>query len=216
MKGDDEMRILLTGFEPYGGDTVNASQEVVKALPEVIGGHTIHRLIFPVTFAHSIDRVNVAITHYRSDLVICLGQSVGRREITLERVAINLQDAPIPDNAGAQPVDTPVMAGGPAAFFSTLPVKAMVRTLTEAGYPAALSQSAGTFVSNHLFYGLMYHLDHLARRVRGGLVTLPQLPEQTSDEASMSREQMIKAVELLILTAADTETDLAEPGGKIC
>ena len=114
------MRILVTGFEPFGGDSINASQEVLKVLPEVIGGHTIHKLIFPVTFAHAIERMNVAITHYRPDLVVCLGQSVGRREITLERVAINLQDAPIPDNAGEQPVDRPVMVGGPAAFHVTL------------------------------------------------------------------------------------------------
>ncbi len=212
------MHILVTGFEPYGADRLNASKEVVDHLPEVIGGHTIHRLILPTTFDRSIEVMDAALTRYRPELVIAVGESVGRKQITLERVAINVQDAPLRDNAGSQPVDEPVIPQGPAAYFSTLPIKAMMRALVDEGIPARVSNSAGTFVSNHLFYGLMHHLHHLLRMVRGGLVTVPLLPEQTKEDPncpSQPLEISVRALELLIL-AADRRDDLNEPGGRIC
>jgi pyroglutamyl-peptidase len=150
---------------------------------------------------------------HRPVLVICVGQAGGRAAVTPERVAINVDDARIPDNAGAQPVDRPVVRGGPAAYFSTLPIKAMVEAIRAAGLPAEVSQTAGTFVCNHVFYGLM----HALRRregVRGGFIHVPLLPEQAkAGQVCLPLEDMTAAVAVAIETALRRKRDVRKVGG---
>ena len=151
--------ILVTGFEPFGGESVNPSALVAQALHgRTIDGAPVLGMVLPCVFGAAIDALRTALDRHRPRLVLALGQAAGRAAFSLERVAINVDDARIPDNAGAQPVDRPVVAGAPAARFTTLPVKAMVAALREAGHPAELSNSAGTFVCNHVFYGLQHAL----------------------------------------------------------
>jgi pyroglutamyl-peptidase len=181
--------ILLTGFEPFGGARVNPSQEIVRRLDgAVIAGHRVVGAVLPCVFGGAIRELRRRLRATRPVLVICTGQADGRAEITPERVAINVNDARMPDNAGRKPTDTPVVRGGPAAYWSTLPVKAIVQALKRRGIPASVSSTAGTFVCNHVFYALMHELaqqEKGARRlrsghhaVRGGFIHVPLLPEQ--------------------------------------
>ncbi|HEY6135560.1 MAG TPA: pyroglutamyl-peptidase I [Rubrivivax sp.] len=170
--------VLLTGFEPFGREAVNPSWLVAQALH----GHTIDQtqvraVQLPCVFGRALDALDAALRSTRPVLVLALGLAAGRAELSLERVAINVDDARIPDNAGRQPIDEPVVPGGPAAYFSTLPVKAVVAALHAAGIPAGVSQSAGTFVCNHVFYGLQQRL--AGSGVRSGFMHVPLLPEQT-------------------------------------
>jgi pyroglutamyl-peptidase len=168
--------ILVTGFEPFGGDSINPSGEVARALQgRAIDNAPVIGLVLPCIFGASIDALRAAVDAHRPQLVLALGLAAGREGFTPERVAINRDDARIADNAGMQPIDRPVVADGPAAYFSTLPIKAMVAALHAAGCPAAVSNSAGTFVCNHLFYGLMHALRR-RRGVRGGFMHLCALP----------------------------------------
>ena len=170
--------ILLTGFEPFGGDELNPSAAIARQLDGVcFGAYQVHARILPCVFGGAIHALEQALDAVRPTLVICLGQAGGRSDISVERVAINVDDARIPDNAGAQPVDEPVRAAGPAAYFSTLPIKAMVAGLRESGLPASVSQTAGTFVCNHVFYGLM-HACAERPGVQAGFIHVPWLPEQ--------------------------------------
>ena len=165
-------RILLTGFEPFGGDPLNPSVLICQALHGQDVGHaTVHAVELPCVFGRALQALDAALTATSPVLVLALGLATGRAEISVERVAINVDDARIPDNAGAQPVDVPVVEGGPAAWFSTLPVKAIVAALREAGLPAAVSQTAGTFVCNHVFYGLQHRL--AGSGVRSGFIHVP-------------------------------------------
>ena len=144
--------VLLTGFDPFGGDALNPSWEIARALHRrQIAGHRVLAAQLPTVFGASLARLDELLAAHRPALVICLGLAAGRAALSLERVAINVDDARIPDNAGAQPVDTPVVAGAPAAYFSTLPIKAMRQAMLAAGVPAEVSQTAGTFVCNHVF-----------------------------------------------------------------
>lgn len=174
-------RVLLTGFDPFGGQPVNPSWLAVQALHgKQIAGHMVVAAQLPTVFGESLRVLRQLISRHHPSLVICLGQAGGRGTISLERVAINLEDAPIADNAGACPVDEPVVAEGPAAYFTRLPIKAMLAALREAGLPADVSQTAGTFVCNHVFYGLMHDLATRPelRQTRGGFIHVPWLPEQ--------------------------------------
>lgn len=208
--------MLITGFEPFGGSTVNPSQEIARNLHgREIAGHEVVAALLPCVFGTAIVELRRQVRAVKPRLVICLGQAGGRTAITPERVAINVDDARIPDNAGTQPVDRPVVRGGPAAYFSTLPVKAIVAGLRAEGVPAEVSQTAGTFVCNHVFYGLMHALRR-RRGVRGGFIHVPYLPEQASKgEPSLAFEKMVSAIaratEIALLVRRDAKT----VGGQI-
>ncbi|MDP9801035.1 pyroglutamyl-peptidase [Arcanobacterium wilhelmae] len=149
------MKILITGFDPFDGEPINPAWEAVRRLPAEISGARIITAQVPTVFGEAIERTRELIAFHRPSAVVNVGQAGGRTAITVERVAINIDDARIPDNAGHSPIDQPVIPGGPAAYFSTLPVKAMVAVIRAAGLPAALSNTAGTFVCNHLMYGTL-------------------------------------------------------------
>jgi pyroglutamyl-peptidase len=171
--------VLLTGFEAFGREKVNPSWRAVKQLDgRTIRGHRIVARRLPTTYQGSLERVLGHLRSIRPALVICVGEAAGRGEVTVERVAINVDDSRIPDNAGRKPVDVPVVPGGPVAYWSTLPIKTIVRVLRGSGIPASVSQSAGTFVCNHVFYGLMHALAERADQTKGGFIHVPLLPEQ--------------------------------------
>ena len=174
--------VLVTGFEPFGGEDTNPSWEICRALPAAIGRAPLETLLVPTQFRRAIEETAAAIERANPRLVILLGQAGGRACLSVERVAINVNDARIPDNHGAQPVDGPVVNGGPAAYFSNLPVKAMLQAIRNEGVAAELSNSAGTFVCNHVFYALMHQLvtQPGLRATRGGFLHLPCLPEQAA------------------------------------
>jgi len=187
--------ILLTGFEPFGGASFNPAQDIVQALNgEPIEDAQVVSAVLPCVFGASLQRLAELLALHRPRLVLALGLAEGRCEIQLERVAVNLDDARIPDNAGQQPIDLPVVPGAPAAYFSTLPVKAMVQGMRAAGFAAGLSSSAGNFVCNHVFYGLQHQL-HRHQSVRSGFMHVPTVPEHAAPgQASMALEAQIKAV----------------------
>jgi pyroglutamyl-peptidase len=173
------VRILVTGFEPFGGQSLNPSWEVAHALNGLaLEGAQVVSVQLPCVFAQALPALQQALAQHRPDIVLALGQAEGRCDFSVERVAINVMDARIADNAGAQPIDAPVVAGAPAAYFSTLPIKSLVAGLKAAGFPASVSQTAGTFVCNQVFYALQHTLAGLG--VHSGFVHLPLLPEQAA------------------------------------
>jgi len=208
--------VLVTGFEPFGGEHINPSWELARALNgEAIGGARVVAVQLPCVFGEALRRLDEALARVKPVAVLAIGQAGGRCDLSLERVAINVDDARIPDNAGAQPVDEPVIASGPAAFFSTLPIKAIVTALREAGYPASVSQTAGTFVCNHLFYGLQHRLD--GQHVRSGFMHIPYLPEQAARHAgapSLPLSTLIDATRL-VLQVALTAQEIRAVGGQL-
>lgn len=212
------MTILLTGFEPFGGEAINPSWELARALDgQRIGGCVVHARRLPCVFGEAPRLLAAALTELRPTLVLALGQAGGRSELSLERVAINVDDARIADNAGARPVDEPVIDGAPAAYFTTLPIKAMVAGLRAAGHPAGVSQTAGTFVCNHVFFALQHALrDDPAR---SGFMHIPYLPEQAArlggSPPSMALPTMIEGLRLALRLALETATDLRQAGGAI-
>lgn len=206
------MRILVTAFDPFGGETCNPAQEVLAKLPRVIVGAEIIPLVVPTVFGEAVDRAVDAIRAHRPNAVVCLGQAGGRRGITVERVAINWMDAGIPDNIGQQPVDELIAQDGPAAYFATLPVRAMVSTMRDAGLSAGISLSAGAFVCNHLMYGVLHYLEREQLPVHAGFIHLPYLPEQAGDKAgvpTMPLDDMVRGLvtALTALIAAHTNTN---------
>jgi pyroglutamyl-peptidase len=220
--------LLLTGFEPFGGDPVNPSWEVAQRLHgqmlTAADGRSVRVVAvqLPCVFHRALDVLGAALASHRPSLVVALGLAANRREISLERVAVNVDDARIPDNAGSQPIDQPVLDGGPAAYFSTLPIKAVVAALQGAGLPAVVSQTAGTFVCNHVFYGLMHRLQRQRRPphrppVRGGFVHLPALPGQVSAQGlpGLALDEQLRAVRLALQVMLDTGDDLKATGGTV-
>jgi pyroglutamyl-peptidase len=208
--------VLVTGFDPFGGQTVNPSWQAVQALHgQSVLGHRIVGAQLPTVFGLSVQVLRDLLRQFRPTLVLCTGQAGGRTAISLERVAINVDDARIPDNAGAQPVDVPVVPGGPAAYFSSLPIKAMLQSLLDAGINAEVSQTAGTFVCNHVFYGLMHELacDPQLRSTRGGLVHVPWLPEQ--GQPSMRLDEVVHGLQLAIGCALTTRGDIRVQAGAL-
>ncbi len=215
-RGAPSATVLLTGFAPFDSDSVNSSWESVQALQgEQISGHTVVCAQLPVAFDVSHEQLMDLVREHHPALVICVGQATGRQAISLERVAINIADARIADNAGAKPIDKPVVSGGQPAYFTSLPIKAMLRDLSEAGLPAEVSQTAGTFVCNHLFYGLMHDLQR--RRaligVRGGFIHLPGLA--TDDTGVLSLSDMQKGLRIAIASALATTQDVKLGAGTI-
>ncbi|GIP47723.1 Pyrrolidone-carboxylate peptidase [compost metagenome] len=195
-------KLLLTGFEPFGGESINPAVEAVHRLQgRVIGSYEVIGLELPTVFGQSMERLLAGIEETEPEVVIALGQAGGRRGISFERIAVNLSDAAIDDNAGNRPVDVPVVPEGPAAYWTTLPVRRMADRLQVEGIPASLSLSAGTFVCNHLFYGLMHHLAVSGKPIRGGFIHIPYLPEQAERHPgapSMALEQLVAGLELAI------------------
>ena len=184
------MKILLTGFDPFDREKVNPAFEAVKLLPDTIAGAQIVKLEVPTQFVRASEALEAAMAEHKPDVVICVGQAGGRAAITPEKVAINLMDGRIPDNAGYQPVDVPIRADGPAAYFATLPVKAMVQRMQDAGIPAAVSYTAGTYVCNHLYYTL------LSQNRRGCFIHVPYSAEQAegTDRPCLEIAQMTRGI----------------------
>jgi pyroglutamyl-peptidase len=211
-------RILLTGFDPFDGETVNPSWEAVRALHgRRVGGYLVVARQLPTEFAASLRLLKAAMRELKPAIVLGVGQAGGRPQLSLERVAINLQDARIPDNAGAQPIDEPVIAGAPAAYFSTLPLKSMLAALHDAGLPAGISHSAGTYVCNHIAYAML-HLAAEKRGVRAGFIHIPYLPEQAAGlrgAASMAQPEVERALMIALHTAATTRVDRKLSGGSL-
>jgi pyroglutamyl-peptidase len=210
--------ILVTGFEPFGGERVNPSWQVCTRLPGTIAGRRVETCRVPCEFDRAVDAVAAAIGRHRPSLVILLGQAGGRARISVERVAINIDDARLPDNAGAQPIDAPIEAGGPPAYFATLPVKAMVAAIRRAGVPAELSNSAGTYVCNHLMYGVLHFIATSGLAARAGFVHVPYSEEQVLDRADasgMSIASMTVGVEAAIRAACENRVDIAIAEGAI-
>jgi len=208
--------VLLTGFEPFNGADVNPSWEAARALDGWSGpGFQVAARELPCVFGRANLALFDAIDALQPDIVIAVGQAGGRHEISVERVALNVDDATIPDNAGQQPVDATIADGGPAAYFSTLPIKAIVRALRLRGFPAGVSQTAGTFVCNHVFYGLMQHAQ--GRGMKAGFIHVPFLPQQVADRAdvapSMALNDIIDGLRIAVEVAVGVETDVAEAGG---
>jgi pyroglutamyl-peptidase len=201
--------ILLTGFAPFGGEAVNPSWDAVARLDgEILDGHRIVARCLPVEFGAALDALHAAMQETSPDLVLSVGQAGGRAQLSLERIAINVDDARIPDNAGAAPIDAPIVADGPAAYFATLPIKAMLAALREAGIPVEVSQTAGTYVCNHVFYGLMHALRDTP--VRGGFLHIPYAPEQaarTPGAPSLPVDTVVAALRIALRTALSTSTD---------
>ncbi|SEF73784.1 pyroglutamyl-peptidase I . Cysteine peptidase. MEROPS family C15 [Caloramator fervidus] len=195
------MKILVTAFDPFGGEKINPSYEVLTRLNDVIEGAEIIKLQVPTAFYVSVDRAIEKIKEEKPDVVLSIGQAGGRFDITIERVAINIDDARIPDNLGQQPIDTPIDESGEPAYFSTLPIKAIVNGIREEKIPASISNSAGTYVCNHLLYGILNYIKKNKLNIKAGFIHIPYLPEQVIDKPntpSMSIETMVKAIETAI------------------
>lgn len=212
------MKILLTGFEPFGGETVNPALKAVRRVKDRIGDAQILKLAVPVVFEKSIRTVADVILDEKPDAVVCVGQAGGRCEMTVERVAINLDDAGIPDNEGGRPVDRVIRADGAPAYFSTLPVKSMIAAMRDAGVPAGISNSAGTYVCNHLMYGVLYTLARCLPQARGGFIHVPFVPEQAvhhPGSPSMAAEDIVRGLEAAVAAVAGNLPDRAVPEGKL-
>ncbi|MDR0217931.1 MAG: pyroglutamyl-peptidase I [Enterobacteriaceae bacterium] len=211
--------ILVTAFEPFGGDAINPSWEAIKPLQgEQIADAKIEIYQLSCVFGAALAQLYAAIDKYQPEMVLSVGQAGGRPDITVERIAININDARIADNAGKQPIDTPVVTGGPAAYFSSLPIKAMVNALKTAGIPASVSQTAGTFVCNHVMYGLLHYLTQKYPAARGGFVHVPYLPEQAAKNAgmpSMSLVTMTTGLKIAIEVAWKNKSDIVATEGAI-
>lgn len=183
-------RILVTGFDPFGGADINPAWEAVKALPERIGDFTLYKLEIPTVFGMAAERVLEAAREIQPDVILCVGQAGGRSAVTPERIAVNIRDGKIADNADNQPVGEYVVPDGPAAYFATLPVKAMAEAICAAGLPGQVSNSAGAFVCNDTLYLLLHH--YAGTGVRVGFLHVPWLPRQGAP--SLPLEDTVRAV----------------------
>ena len=172
------MKILVTGFEPFGGEKVNPALEAIKGLPAEIHGAEVSWLEVPTVFHKSAQVLEEDMSRYQPDFVLCIGQAGGRSSLTPERVAINQDDARIPDNEGNQPIDLPICLDGAPAYFSSLPIKAMVQAIKKEGLPASVSNTAGTFVCNHLMYQALYLVEKKFPHVKAGFMHIPYMMEQ--------------------------------------
>ncbi|WP_435604577.1 pyroglutamyl-peptidase I [Streptomyces sp. bgisy130] len=209
-------RVLLTGFAPFGGESLNPSWQAVRAAAaEPPVGIEVSAIELPCVYGASIAVLRAAIEEARPEIVVSVGQAGGRPDITVERLAVNVDDARIPDASGAEPIDEAIVPGGPAAYFSTLPIKACVAAVRAAGLPASVSNTAGTFVCNHVFYGLAHLIATELPGVRGGFVHVPYTPEQVVDRSqpSLPSEAVTRALHEIARTAARTRTDIRVAGG---
>ena len=211
------MKILVTGFDPFGGEKVNPALEAVKSLPSEIHGAEVYWVEIPTVFYKAAEVLETAIVRFQPDAVLCIGQAGGRTSLTPERVAINQDDARIPDNQGNQPIDEPIRMDGKVAYFSTLPIKAMVQAIKEVGLPATVSNTAGTFVCNHLMYQALYLADKKFPNMRAGFMHIPYMTEQVINKpntASMNLTDIVRGIEAAIGAIVDyKDKDIKLVGG---
>ena len=210
------MKILVTGFDPFGGEPVNPAIESVKLLPDTIAGAEIIKLEIPTVVHKSLEKIDAKIAECDPDVILSIGQAGGRPDITVERIGINCDDCRIPDNEGNQPVDEPVFADGPAAYFSTLPIKAMVEKIHEAGIPASISNTAGTFICNHVLYGVRYICEHKYPGKKRGFIHIPFMTSQCVDKRNMpcmSLYDIVKGLTAAIEAIVTTDEDIKVTGG---
>lgn len=214
------MKIVITGFDPFGGEKINPAWEAVKSLPDKIGDIEVVKVQVPTVFKKSAKKLFEAIDREKPDAVVCVGQAGGRFDITVERVGINIEDGRIPDNEGYQPIDTAIFEDGENAYFATLPIKAMVDEMKKENVPASVSNSAGTYVCNHLMYSLLYYLDKKGLKdVRGGFVHVPFIPEQVVDKKnmpSMELSRITRGLEIALKAISEHRVDKVIAGGKEC
>lgn len=212
------MKVLVTGFDPFGGEPINPAWEAVKAMKDTIAGAEIVKMQIPTVVGKSIEKIHRKMKELQPDLVISVGQAGGRFGVTPERVAINVTDARIPDNEGNQPIDEPIFPDGPAAYFSNLPVKAMVQAIKDAGYPSVLSNSAGTYICNHVMYGILYYIEKEFPNVRGGFIHVPYAPSQVVNKPStpsMALADITASLEAAVAAAISSKEDIRAVGGEI-
>lgn len=221
-------KILLTGFEPFDHEVTNPSWEAVRTLegriltPAGVHAEQAYCVVtaqLPCEFYVATNKLHDLLNVHQPEIVICVGQAGGRADISVERIAINIDDARIPDNAGNQPIDEAVVADGPAAYFSSLPIKAIVHNLRQQGIPANVSQTAGTYVCNHIFYGLMHYANTHASPKQAGFVHIPYLPEQAAHHPgapSMALSNLIRALESAMQTCLLVNPDYKESMGTEC
>lgn len=212
------MKILITGFDPFGGEPVNPALEAVKLMKDEIAGAKIIKLEIPTVFRKSVEKIHEMMKAEQPDVVLSIGQAGGRFGVTPERVAINVDDARIKDNEGNQPVDTPIFTDGEAAYFSNLPVKAMVEAIKNKGLPSTLSNSAGTFVCNHVMYGVLYYIHKEFPNVRGGFIHVPFITDQVVTKpnvASMALADITEALESAVEAIVNNQKDIHAIGGEI-
>ncbi|HEM2815521.1 TPA: pyroglutamyl-peptidase I [Streptococcus suis] len=212
------MKILVTGFDPFGGEAINPALETIKALPRTVAGAEIMIVEVPTVFDKAARVLEEKMAEFQPDVVLCIGQAGGRVDLTPERVAINQDDARIPDNEGQQPIDRTIRPDGPAAYFSTLPIKAMVEAIRSVGIPASVSNTAGTFVCNHLMYQALYLTEKSFPNTKAGFLHIPYLPEQVLDKPgvpSMSLEVIVQGIEAAIsaIVAYADKEDIKTVGG---
>lgn len=185
-------KLLITGFDPFGGESINPAWEAVKLLPDAIGDYELTKLEIPTVFGIAAQTVIDKAEELNPDVIISAGQAGGRASVTPEMVGINLRFATLPDNMGAVPCDIPIIEGGPTAYFSTLPVRAMAKAICDAGLPGAVSYSAGSFVCNDVLYSVLHRF--AGTSVRAGFIHVPFLPEQTTDKPSLSLDKTVAAL----------------------
>lgn len=212
------MKILLAAFDPFGGEKINPALEAVKQVAEVIEGYSVSKREIPTVFHRSIEVLTEQINEEQPEIILVVGQAGGRSEISIERVGINIDDARIPDNQGNQPIDEKIKDTGPAAYFSNLPIKAMAEEIRREGIPAGVSNTAGTFVCNHILYGLMHHMHTNNTGSRGGFIHVPFIPSQVTDkkgQPSMALRDMVKAIESALRAAVIYKEDLRKEEGSL-
>ncbi len=210
------MKILVTGFDPFGGEKVNPAIEAVKRLPDTIAGAEVIKLEIPTVVYKSLDKIDAAIKENDPDFILSIGQAGGRPDITVERVGINCNDCRIPDNEGNQPVDEPVYQDGPDAYFSLLPIKAIVADIQAAGIPASVSDTAGTFICNHVLYGVRYICEHKYPGKKSGFIHIPYMTSQAVGKRnvpSMSLDEIVKALTVAVEAIVTHDTDIKVTGG---
>lgn len=211
-------KILVTGFDPFGEEKINPALEVLKLLPNEIAGNKIKVLEIPTVAKKSIDIIEKAIIEFNPDYILSIGQAGGRADITIERIAINIDDFRIKDNDGNQPIDEKIYEDGENAYFSTLPIKAIQLEIQKAGIPASISNTAGTFVCNHVFYGVRYLIEKKYKNIRSGFIHIPYLPTQVINKPEtpcMNINDILKGIETAIKTIFDYSIDLKIGSGRI-
>ena len=213
------MKILVTGFDPFGGEPINPAIESVKRLPDNIAGAEIIKLEIPTVRKKSLEKIEEAINEHNPDIILSIGQAGGRFDISIERVGINLDDFRIPDNEGNQTIDEPIFPDGENAYFVKLPVKAMVQNVQKNNIPASVSYTAGTFVCNHVLYGVLYLIEKKYNGKKSGFIHIPFLPEQVVDKRntpSMELSTIVKGLTAAIEAIVKNDEDIKEVGGTVC
>ena len=213
------MKILVTGFDPFGGEPINPAIESVKRLPDNIEGAEIIKLEIPTVRKKSLEKIEKAINEHNPDVILSIGQAGGRFDISIERVGINLDDFRIPDNEGNQIIDEPVFPDGENSYFVKLPVKSMVQNVQKNNIPASVSYTAGTFVCNHVLYGVMYLIEKKYKGKKSGFIHIPFLPQQVVDKRnmpSMELNTIVKGLTAAIEAIVKNNEDIKQVGGTVC